>query len=76
MRQAARQVVRSSWEEAHGTQYYKHDRSMVERSINHPYIGLYPASYMWGEGAARDGPVPRTASVRHDDAVPRLERGP
>jgi hypothetical protein len=22
---------------------------MVERSINHPYIGLYPASYMWGK---------------------------
>jgi len=49
MRQAARQVVRSSWEEAHATQFYKHDRSMVERSINHPYIGLYPASYMWGK---------------------------
>jgi hypothetical protein len=49
MRQAARQVVRNSWEEAHATQFYKHDRSMVERSINHPYIGLYPASYMWGK---------------------------
>jgi hypothetical protein len=49
MRQAARQVVRSSWDEAHATQFYKRDRSMVERSINHPYIGLYPASYMWGK---------------------------
>ena len=49
MRQAGRQVVRSSWEEAHATQYYKRDRSMVERSLNHPYIGLYPVSYMWGK---------------------------
>jgi hypothetical protein len=49
MRHAGRQVVRNSWEEAHTTQFYKHDRSMVERSINHPYIGLYPASYMWGK---------------------------
>jgi hypothetical protein len=48
-RQAARQVAHSSWDEAHATQFYKHDRSMVERSINHPYIGLYPASYMWGK---------------------------
>ena len=22
---------------------------MAERSFNHPYIGLYPASYMWGK---------------------------
>jgi hypothetical protein len=49
LRQAGRQVVRSGWEEAHATQYYKHDRSAFERSINHPYIGLYPASYMWGK---------------------------
>jgi hypothetical protein len=49
MRQAARQVAHSSWDEAHATQFYKHDRSMVERTINHPYIGLYPASYMWGK---------------------------
>jgi hypothetical protein len=49
MRMAMQQVVKSSWDEAHATQFYKHDRSMVERSINHPYIGLYPASYMWGK---------------------------
>ena len=49
MRQAGRQVVQPSCEEAHPTQYYKHDRSMVEGSNNQPYIGLYPASYMWGK---------------------------
>jgi hypothetical protein len=49
MRMAAHQVVRTSWDEAHATQFYKHDRSMIERSINHQYIGLYPASYMWGK---------------------------
>ena len=49
MRQAAMQAIRSGWDEAHATQYYKKDRSMIERSINHPYIGLYPASYMWGK---------------------------
>ena len=49
LRTAAQQAVRSSWDEAHATQYYKQDRSMLERSINHPYIGLYPASYMWGK---------------------------
>jgi len=43
------QAIRSGWDEAHATQYYKKDRSMIERSINHPYIGLYPASYMWGK---------------------------
>jgi hypothetical protein len=42
-------VVREAWDEAHSTQFYKKDRSALERSINHPYIGLYPASYMWGK---------------------------
>jgi hypothetical protein len=49
MRQAAMQAIKAGWDEAHATQYYKKDRSMLERSINHPYIGLYPASYMWGK---------------------------
>ena len=49
LRQAARGVVREAWDEAHSTQFYKKDRSALERSINHPYIGLYPASYMWGK---------------------------
>jgi ADP-ribosyltransferase exoenzyme len=49
MRMAGQQAIRSAWDEAHSTQFYKKDRSMLERSINHPYIGLYPASYMWGK---------------------------
>jgi hypothetical protein len=49
LRMAGQQALRSSMDEAHTTQFYKKDRSMVERSINHPYIGLYPASYMWGK---------------------------
>lgn len=29
--------------------YFARDRSWLERSINHPFFGLYPASYMWGK---------------------------
>jgi hypothetical protein len=25
------------------------NRSWLERSLNHPYLGLYPLSYMWGK---------------------------
>jgi hypothetical protein len=31
------------------THYFSTSRSFLERSINHPYLGLYPASYMWGK---------------------------
>jgi hypothetical protein len=30
---------------------FKRSRSWLERSINHPYFGIYPASYMWGKVA-------------------------
>ena len=36
-------------DEAHSTGYYRRGRSWLQRSINHPYLGLYPASYMWGK---------------------------
>lgn len=36
-------------DEAHTTSYYKHSRNFIERSLNHPYLGLYPISYMWGK---------------------------
>ena len=49
MRQTAKQTLRSAWDEAFGTHYYRKDRSWLERSVNHPYIGVYPASYMWGK---------------------------
>ena len=38
-----------SEDQAFTTQYYRRGRHFVERSINHQYFGLYPASYMWGK---------------------------
>jgi hypothetical protein len=29
--------------------HFKTERSWMERSLNHPYFGLYPLSYMWGK---------------------------
>jgi hypothetical protein len=29
--------------------YYSQEKSLLERSLNHPYLGLYPTSYMWGK---------------------------
>jgi hypothetical protein len=29
--------------------YYAQEKSLLERSLNHPYLGLYPTSYMWGK---------------------------
>ena len=49
LRMAGLQQLGGAWDEAFATHYYKKDRSMLERSMNHPYIGLYPASYMWGK---------------------------
>lgn len=49
LRMAAKQQLRDAWDEAHGTHYYRKDRSWLERSVNHPYIGVYPSSYMWGK---------------------------
>ena len=36
-------------DEAHSTAYYRRGRTFFERSMNHPYLGFYPASYMWGK---------------------------
>jgi hypothetical protein len=49
LRMAAKQQLREAWDEAHGTHYYRKDRRWFERTVNHPYIGVYPASYMWGK---------------------------
>lgn len=46
---AARDSFARGEETAHTAQYYKRGRSWTERSVNHPYLGLYPASYMWGK---------------------------
>jgi hypothetical protein len=42
-------TMQSKWEDAFRLQYYARQRSMLERSINHPMFGIYPASYMWGK---------------------------
>ena len=46
-------VIRDAYaraeEQAHTDHYYKRGRSWTERSVNHPYLGMYPASYMWGK---------------------------
>lgn len=47
--QAARTAMSNSEDEAFTTHYFKRGRSFLERSVNHPYLGLYPASYMWGK---------------------------
>jgi hypothetical protein len=49
MMEAARIALQRAEEEAFRTHFYKRGRSVLERSINHPYLGLYPASYMWGK---------------------------
>ena len=46
---AMRDAYARAEEEAHKVHYYSRGRSWTERSINHPYLGMYPASYMWGK---------------------------
>jgi len=36
-------------EEAHSTAYYRRSPNWMGRTINHPYLGMYPANYMWGK---------------------------
>lgn len=47
--EAARIAFLRAEDQAHSTAFYRRSRSWFERSINHPYLGLYPASYMWGK---------------------------
>lgn len=47
--EAARIALQRAEEEAFRVHYYKRGRTLLERSINHPYLGMYPASYMWGK---------------------------
>ena len=34
---------------AHTNVFFRRRRNLVERSLNHPYLAYYPASYMWGK---------------------------
>lgn len=45
----ARYLMSQSEEQAHTSHYFKRGRNFLERSVNHPYLGYYPASYMWGK---------------------------
>ena len=47
--EAMRTSLQRADDEAWRVQYYKRGRTMLERTINHPYLGLYPFSYMWGK---------------------------
>jgi hypothetical protein len=41
------QRMRRLEDETYRLQNFARDRTLFERSINHPFFGLYPASYMW-----------------------------
>lgn len=45
---ATQSMVRK-WDDAFRLQYFSQERSVLERSLNHPMFGMYPASYMWGK---------------------------
>jgi hypothetical protein len=45
----ATQAMVRKWDDAFRLQYFSQERSVLERSLNHPMFGLYPASYMWGK---------------------------
>lgn len=47
--QAFRESFRQVSEQAFKTHYFNPRRGFLERTINHPYLGIYPASYMWGK---------------------------
>jgi len=47
--QAAFDSMAEKWRDAYRLQYFSQRRTMLERSVNHPMFGLYPASYMWGK---------------------------
>jgi hypothetical protein len=49
MMEAGRIALQRAEEEMFRVHFFKRGRSVLERSINHPYIGLYPSSYMWGK---------------------------
>lgn len=49
MFEAAKWSYAKSVQEMNNVNYFKTDRSWFERSINHPFLGLYPFSYMFGK---------------------------
>jgi hypothetical protein len=49
MHGAGIQAVVDAESAAHSNVQFRRSRSWLERSVNHPYFGIYPASYMWGK---------------------------
>jgi hypothetical protein len=47
--QAFRESLRATSQQAFKTHFFDARRGWLERSVNHPYLGLYPMSYMWGK---------------------------
>ena len=48
---AGRESVVAAEDAAHTNVQFRRGRSLGERSLNHPYFGIYPFSYMWGKVA-------------------------
>jgi hypothetical protein len=46
---AFRESLRQTSQQAFKTHFFDPRRGWLERSLNHPYLGLYPLSYMWGK---------------------------
>jgi hypothetical protein len=42
-------AMRKASTQAYKTHFYNPSRGWLERTLNHPYLGLYPLSYMWGK---------------------------
>jgi hypothetical protein len=49
MQQAFEWALKKASDQAYKTQFFNPSRGWLERTLNHPYLGLYPLSYMWGK---------------------------
>jgi hypothetical protein len=47
--QAFKDSMREASNRAFRTHFFTPQRGWLERTLNHPYLGLYPLSYMWGK---------------------------
>jgi hypothetical protein len=47
--QAFKDSMRQASNRAFQTHFFNPQRGWLERSLNHPYLALYPLSYMWGK---------------------------
>jgi hypothetical protein len=47
--QVFKDTFRTSSNRAFQTHFFNAQRGWLERTLNHPYLGLYPLSYMWGK---------------------------